>query len=264
MSNNGGPSAEISSDDVIPCPTITVSSTPSPLLGGTTGIAYPGGTITASGGTGPYTFTQSAGTLPPGLSFDTSSGAISGTPTTMGSYNFSIYATDSNNCVSAPVQFTIDIICPDITVSSTPSPLPAGTAGIAYSGGTITASGGTGPYTFTQSAGTLPPGLIFNTSSGTISGTPTTMGSYNFSIYATDSNNCVSAPVQFTINIICPDITVSSTPSPLPAGTTGIAYSGGTITVSGGSGPYTFTLSGTLPPGLGLIHQRGLLAERRH
>ncbi len=71
---------------------------------------------------------------------------------------------ESNNCTSLLRN------CPTITVSST---LPNGTIGVAYNA-TITASGGTSPYTFAVASGALPPGLALS-SGGVISGTPTAM-----------------------------------------------------------------------------------------
>lgn len=75
--------------------------------------------------------------------------------------------------------------CPPITLDDL---LPDGTAGIAYTA-TITATGGAPAYNFVQIAGNFPPGLTLN-SDGTISGTPTTAGTFNFDVTATDSNNC--------------------------------------------------------------------------
>ena len=85
--------------------------------------------------------------------------------------------------------------CPNIVIS--PSVLPAPAAGVAYSQ-TLTASGGTAPYTFVG-VGTLPAGLTFTTTSPTtalISGTPTvTGGSSTFTVTATDSAACFASVV---------------------------------------------------------------------
>jgi len=78
------------------------------------------------------------------------------------------------------------VVCLPITVN--PPTLPNGTVGSAYNQ-TITAIGGTPPYTFAVSSGTLPPGLTLS-AGGTLSGTPTTAGTSNFTITATDSNAC--------------------------------------------------------------------------
>ena len=77
-----------------PCATITVN--PNTLSGGATGAGY-NQTLTASGGAAPYSFTLSAGALPTGLSL-AANGALSGTPTVAGSFNFAAQATDANSC----------------------------------------------------------------------------------------------------------------------------------------------------------------------
>ena len=82
-------------------------------------------------------------------------------------------------CAVAP-----GVVCPVITLN--PVVLQDGTVGIAYNA-TITASGGTGPYTFLVTSGALPAGLILNAATGAISGIPTTNGTSNFTITATDT-----------------------------------------------------------------------------
>ena len=80
--------------------------------------------------------------------------------------------------------------CPTITLN--PATLPNGTAGTAYST-TVSATGGTAPYTFALTAGTLPAGLTLNPVTGQISGTPTTAGTSNFTVTATDALGCVGS-----------------------------------------------------------------------
>lgn len=78
-------------------------------------------------------------------------------------------------------------VCPAITVS--PSTLAGGQVGIAYNQ-QVSASGAAGPFTFTVTSGTLPTGLVLNAASGLISGTPTTTGTANVTITATDAGAC--------------------------------------------------------------------------
>lgn len=123
--------------------------------------------------------------------------------------------------------------------------LDPGTVGTAYSA-TFSGSGGTPPYSYSL-IGTLPPGLHLSTS-GSLSGTPTGGGSFNFTVTVTDKNGGTGS-LALTMIVYAPTIAV--TPAALPAGTGGIAYSQ-TLSASNGTGPYTFSYTGALPPGLNL------------
>jgi large repetitive protein len=74
-------------------PTITLS--PTTLPNGVKGVAYPSQTLSATGGTAPYTFTLTAGSLPSGLTLSTA-GVLSGTPTATGPFTFTVAATDNS------------------------------------------------------------------------------------------------------------------------------------------------------------------------
>jgi hypothetical protein len=173
------------------CPTITLS--PATLPDGTVGTAYAGGPVTASGGTGPYTFAVTLGTFPTGLNL-AADGTITGTPTAAGTFSFTVTATDTVFCTgSLAYQIIVNpFLCPTITVD--PPTLPSGTIGTAYAGGPVTASGGTGPYTFAVTSGTFPTGLTL-AADGTITGTSTAIGTFNFTVTATDVNVCAGSMV---------------------------------------------------------------------
>jgi len=163
------------------CPTITL--TPASLPAGTLNTAY-NQTVTASGGAAPYSFTLSAGLLPNGLTLS-SGGALSGTPTQQGSFNITVRATDANGCAETQ-SYSLVINCPAITLA--PTTLPDGTSGVAYNQ-TLTASGGSSPYSFAVTAGALPSGLTLSTG-GVLSGTPTVAGTANFTITALSFGPC--------------------------------------------------------------------------
>ncbi len=226
------------------CPTITLS--PSTLSNGMVNSAY-SQTLTSSGGIGAITYSVSNGTLPAGLSLNSTSGVISGTPTSTSAVSFTVRATDSNNCTGS-LSYTVSPACPVITV--TPATLTTGGVGVAYTQ-TLSGAGGIAPYaSWTVTSGILPAGLSLNSSSGVISGTPTTSNGtgVNVTIRTTDANGCLGSSV-LSIKI-CPVITQS--PATLATPVIGVAYSQA-ITPSGGLSPYTFTLaSGTLPSGMTL------------
>ncbi len=201
--------------------------------------------FTAGGGIGPYTY-AATGSLPPGvvLTGDT----LSGTPTAPGSYTATITATDTGSTgTGAPFtvarNYTFTIAAPTIAV--TPGTLPNPTAGAAYAQ-TLSATGGVGPYGFAVSAGALPAGLSLS-SAGSVSGTPTEVGTFTFTITATDANGQTGS-TAYTMALSAPTLTLSPGSGTLTA-TYGAAYTQ-VLTAGGSPGPYTYSLSGTLPAGL--------------
>ncbi len=220
----------------------TITLSPASMPAGTVGVSYRQ-TVMASGGTAPYRFTVSSGTLPSRLSL-TSAGVLSGLPVAIGSFGFTIKATDAKGTTGSH-DYTLVINPPVILLS--PNTLLTGTAGKSY-GQILMASGGIAPYTYTVSSGTLPSGLSLM-KAGVLWGTPAASGSFNFTIKATDSNNFTGSRA-YTLFINPPTIAIS--PMSLPAGTVGRSYRQ-TLTASGGIAPYTYTVSsGALPSGLSL------------
>ncbi|HXC59925.1 MAG TPA: putative Ig domain-containing protein [Steroidobacteraceae bacterium] len=183
-------------------PSITTGSW---LANGVLGSPY-STTLKATGGTTPYRWVLMMGSLPAGLSLNSSTGVISGTPSTAVASTFSVAVTDamSNNAyanlaltvtgtsTSAPVPALLSV--------TTSSQLPAGTVNAAYST-TLSATGGTPPYIWQVSTGALPAGLTLNSSTGVISGTPTSSGSASPVITVTDSSlGAAVATFALTIN----------------------------------------------------------------
>jgi YVTN family beta-propeller protein len=188
------------------------------LPNATVGTAY-SFAVGASGFPRP-TFTVSAGALPDGLSLDPITWLVSGTPTTPGTDNFTITATNYSGTDARAFTITVAAVAPLIT--STSEALAGEVVDTAYSA-TITASG-TGPITFTVTAGALPAGLTLDTSTGTVSGPPTTAGSATFTITAT--NTAGSDPLSFTV------IVAAATPRLAPTGFDALPWgAGGTLTL---------------------------------
>jgi len=219
---------------------------PTTLTAAKVGVKY-SKALTASGGTAPYTFAVTGGSLPPGLSLS-SAGVLSGTATAGGSFSFTVTATDSHS-ITGSQGYSLTVNAATITVK--PSSLLAATAGVKYSA-KFTASGGTASYTFALTAGSLPAGLTLS-STGALSGTPTAGGTFTFTVTATDSSTGTgpySGSHSYTLTVN--PATISLSPTTLTAATAGVKYSH-TITAKGGTAPYSFTVSaGSLPPGLTL------------
>lgn len=215
-------------------PVVTTTNLPGAVLGEFYSL-----TTTASG-TDPITF--SATGLPGGLTID-SSGVISGTPTAGGSFSVTIEATNSVDSDEATFELIVEE-APSITTVS----LPDGFVGSGYVG-TLEADGDD-PKTYTASG--LPPGILFDAATGALTGEPTTAGSY--SVEFTVTNSAGSDTVTLDIDVLeAPSITSGAPPS----GVVGAVYSH-TVTADGSPAP-TFSVSGTLPPGLGLDPTSGLI-----
>jgi prepilin-type N-terminal cleavage/methylation domain-containing protein len=222
-------------------PTITG---PASLPGGTTGTAY-SVTVTASGGTTPRMF--SATGLPAGLTIGASTGTISGTPSTAGTYSVVVTVTD-NAGATATRNYTVTVIAP-LTIAS-PASLPDRTRGVAYST-SFAATGGTSPYTWSWSSATgLPPGMTLSSTTGTLSGTPTTAGTYTFTVTVTDAA-ARTAQRTYTWKVNPPLVLATTITVPAnSSGQTPVLVSGGTAsyTITAGAVPYgTFnTANGTI------------------
>ncbi len=229
---------------VTPRPSIT-SSSPLPNAEATAPYSQ---TLTATGGTAPFTWTVTDGSLPVGLSLNPTSGTISGTPTTTGSFNFTVTLTDSLGVSAPPKNFKLKVT--GGLGITTPSPLPQGEVTIPYSQ-TLTASGGTNSgFTWAITSGS-PPANLSLSAGGVLSGTPTAAGPSNFTVQVTDSGGG-NATKSFSLTIIAA-LTITSNPT-LPQGEVGAAYSQ-TLTATGGQAPHVYTwsvISGSLPAGLAL------------
>jgi hypothetical protein len=193
-------------------------------------------------------WSAAGGNWPPGITIS-SSGQLSGTPTTVGTYTFVVKAADAGNPSNYGLrQFVLTVTPIVITTSWT---LPYGNVGTGYNQ-TLAATGGVGTLTWALVPGNyLPPGLTLN--GNTINGTPTATGQYNFQISVTDSAGNTQA-VQFNVSIYpggaAPPVGISMGPD---FGTSSIGEIQDGLTATGGNGTYSWSLTGgSLPPGLAL------------
>ena len=236
-----------------------LSVTSSSLPDGSIGAAY-NQPVQTVGGIGALTFSivlPGTGTLPQTLSLNTTTGIISGTPTApAGTFPFTVRVADTGG--QQDTQALSLRINPSSPPQITTTSLPGGTVGQAYIQ-RVQASGGIGTLAWSVSAGSLPVSLILDPSGptgGTISGTPSSGGTSNFTVRVTDSLGQTDTQ-NLSITVTPFSITTTS----LPDGSISQAYSQPVQTI-GGTAPLTFNIvpPGTLPPGLNLNPTTGVIS----
>ena len=231
-------------------PSITI--TPGPA-NGTVGASY-SQSLSATGGTTPYGWSVVSGTLPPGLTLNSNTGVISGTPTQKGGFPFTVQITDAAGSQTTR-QFTVDIFANDLAIT-TISPLPSASVNVPYSYG-LNVTGGNTPYTWSLSAGSLISGFSIDPATGVLSGTPTQTGMLHFNISVTDPNFDQTSQ-SFDLSVVSTTLTITTTQTTLTA-TVGSTYTF-PLMAAQGNAPYTWSVvKGMLPPGITLNTQSGAL-----
>ncbi len=220
-------------------PAISGSAT----LGGVKGAAF-NYQLSATGGAPPYTWSLASGSLPPGLTLNSGTGLVSGAPASAGSYSMTVQATDSLSR-AAQKTITINVIAPlDLVTSS----LPSVVKGAAYTQ-QLVATGGKPPYTWSIVAGALPAGLGINSDTGAISGNPTAIGSFVFTVNVTDIELRSSRKALSIIVVPVPLSLAIASPADAVKG----AVFNYQLNASGGTAPYAWAVTGGgLPAGLAL------------
>ncbi|MBX3458497.1 MAG: putative Ig domain-containing protein [Planctomycetes bacterium] len=168
------------------------------------GAAY-NETISATGGTGPYTWSGIG--IPSFLTLDTAATGLSttltGTPAAgdVGTHNFSVSIADSGVQVDTQ-NYQISVIAGGSGIVIITNSLAAGAIGTPYSQ-PINSAGGTAPYAWSKTGGTLPPGLNLDLASTgastTLSGTPTSSGLFSFTVQVTDAGGSASKTLSVSI-----------------------------------------------------------------
>lgn len=209
--------------------------------------------FSAEEGCTPYNFRFLAGTLPPGLTVQLD-GKLVGTPTAAGTFEFWVELTDGvpGGACHSPVpsqgQYTV-IIAPHIEITAA---LLGTKVGVPYSVAITTTGGGSLQWSITD--GTLPPGLSLNRDTGSLAGTPSTVGTFPFTVKVADDKR--RATKQFSFVVAAP---LAVAAAALPAAEVGVPFTA-TIPFTGGIGPLAWSVgSGTFPGGLSLDPATGVV-----
>jgi hypothetical protein len=229
--------------------TITVTAAPAitttTLPGGVVGTAY-NATVAVTGGAGTLTYSVNTGALPAGLSLNTGTGAITGTPTAVGKSNFTVKVTDSS--VGGSQSATSPAL--SITVNQAPAITSANNVTfVVGSTGTFTVTATGTPTPSLTATGVLPTGVNFKDNgngTATLSGTPAPGTAANYAISFTASNGVGTAATQsFTLTVGQPAAITSANSTTFTVGTSGTF----TVTTTGFPAP-ALTESGGLPSGV--------------
>jgi hypothetical protein len=222
-------------------PSITTTSLPN----GAEGLLYPPQKLTATPGLTSFTW-YAVGSLPNGLSLS-SDGTISGTPTASGKFDVEFDITDNGNPPLTASKVLTITIQPRLKIT-TASSLPLGVVGAFYLQ-SLLASGPSSPVTWTVVANIPPPGLGLSTT-GSLAGSPTVAGTFDFTIQATAGDPVQTVTQNFRI-VVNGALTIT-TLATLPSATVGTSYTV-PLAATGGVPSYTWSLlGGGMPPGLSL------------
>lgn len=243
-------------------PATLLITTADPLPGATQNVAYLK-ILAGSGGTPctqafPYNWAVISGSLPPGMILGGITGSIEHFTTSTGTFTFKIEASDCGGQLFDKT-FHLTVTAASSPIITSTSPLPGFLVG---TNGTdpIAATGGTPPYTYSQTAGSLPPGCSYPagaSSDSLVCSPPTTAGTYNFTALVTDSLSNPSTPVPFSVTVSCPAIGITSNAT-WPNATKGQSYSL-SLSSAGGTGSLTWGATG-LPTGLSINSSTGLVS----
>lgn len=193
------------------CPAITIDPPTLANQRWELGVNYPPFQLTATGGTGPYTFTSPVSlwgsfstALPAGM-FVSPDGTVQGQPQFFGfTHNFIVTVADAKGCLGAR-EYHLDI-CAPITLSPSAGALPAPVINTYYSE-VFEATGGCAEprkssFTYSLTSGALPNGLTLDADNGELWGKATQAGTYDFTVTATDSCGCSqSQTYSLTANV---------------------------------------------------------------
>ena len=243
--SQGSDTATINISVTFATPSISVSTT---TVVASVATAITAITVSNDGGTATYSISP---TLSEGLSFDTTDGTISGTPSATATLQiYTITASNVTNSDSATLSITVNIEVPNISLSTTTI---TATARSAISNITVTNSGGDATYSISPA---IDNGLSFDTTDGTISGTPANAATnVVYTITASNASGNSTATVNITVNPAAPDISLSTTTV-----VASVATAITNITVSNDGGTATYSISPALSEGLSFATTDGTIS----
>jgi hypothetical protein len=215
---------------------------------GEVGAAY-AYALTATGGTAPYTWSVSHGTLPAGIALDPETGELSGTPAAAGTFAFIVQVVDKAG--QAATKATSLLVVAGLALSFAAP--PPGEAGAFYRHRLATAADDAGQHEWSVADGGLPDGITLDPRTGTLAGVPSVPGSYGFTVQVTDAKGRTATQVT-GLTVDAPALAF-----PVPPGQAGAPYHH-ELAVTGGSGERTWSVTaGHLPDGILLDPDTGIL-----
>ncbi len=228
-----------------------------PVLTATQDQPYTGFTVHAQGGRGPYVYSVAFGSLPSGITLDADTGVVSGTPDTAGAEaGIVIRVTDATGRTADLASFTITVADP---VEITGAPVLTATQNRPYTGFSAVGSEGTAPLAYSLHAGAWPAGIVLNSASGAVSGTPTAAGAQaGLVIRATDIYGSFADLAGFTLTVAEP---VEISGVPVTTAEVDDPYAGFFAVGAEGTTPLVYSLfAGVLPTGITLDAGSGEVA----
>jgi hypothetical protein len=218
--------------------------------------------MAATGGTAPYSWSVFG--QPNGMSMNSTTGALFGTPTVSGTFNITVTATDSGSpqqSASKVLSLSVSGSTQALSITSTSFNPPTATIGTGYGAQqAMAATGGTAPYSWSVSG--QPNGMSMNASTGALFGTPTVSGTFNITVTVRDGGSpqqSASKVLSLSVSGSAQALSITSTAFNPSTATVGVGYGAQqAMAATGGTAPYSWSVSGQ-PNGMSMNASTGAL-----